>query len=336
MADYNSIKIDKSMYARPGKSLTQILEEADPSANYRGTELEGLDAFQRQLKRFDIKVKGKNSDTIEKFFHTGESAALFPEYVRRGVLTGIEQENVLNDIVATTTKIDSLDYRSIYSAMTDDDLELKVVSEGAIIPETEVKLQENLVSLKKRGRMLVSSYEALRCQRLDVFTVTLRQIGAYIGRMQLNDAVDVLINGDGNSNAAETISAATSGSVSYDDLINLWGALSPYELNTLLAPTDVVKKILAIPEMQDAAAGLNFHGTGRLVTPMGATLIHVPSIPSSCIIGLDKNYALEMVQSGDIITEYDKLINCQLERAAITTTCGFAKLFGSAVKVLTV
>lgn len=77
MADFNSIKIDKSMYARSGKNLTQQLEEMDPSANYRGTELEGLDAFQRQLKRFDIKVKGRNSDTVEKFSRQGTARRCF-------------------------------------------------------------------------------------------------------------------------------------------------------------------------------------------------------------------------------------------------------------------
>ncbi len=58
--------------------------------------------------------------------------------------------------------------------------------------------------LHKRGRMLVASYEAIRFQRLDLFSVTLRQIGAYIGRMHLEDAIGVLRNGDGNENAASS------------------------------------------------------------------------------------------------------------------------------------
>lgn len=336
MATYETIKIDKGMYAKSGKNLTQILEEIDPSSSYKGTELEGTDAFQRQLKRFDIKVRGKNSDTVEKFFQTSSSAALFPEYVRRAVITGVEQTNVIQDIVAATTKIEGLDYRSIASDPLDESHELRPVAEGAFIPETQIKIQGNLVKLFKRGRMLVSSYEALRFQRLDLFTVTLRQIGAYIGRTQLSDAVDVLINGDGNSNPAEVISVATAGKLTYDDLLNFWGKFAPYELNTLLAPTAVVKSILALPEMQDSRAGLDFHGTGKLVTPMGATLIHVPSISGNKIIGLDKNCALEMVQSGDIITDYDKLIDRQLERAAITCTAGFSKLFTGAAKVLSI
>ena len=40
--------------------LTVPLEEIDPSENYKGTEFEGLDAFQRQLKRFNIKITGNN------------------------------------------------------------------------------------------------------------------------------------------------------------------------------------------------------------------------------------------------------------------------------------
>ena len=58
--------------------------------------------------------------------------------------------------------------------------------------------------LHKRGRMLVASYEAIRFQRLDLFSVTLRQIGAYIGRMHLQDAIEVLRNGDGNQQCRDS------------------------------------------------------------------------------------------------------------------------------------
>ena len=111
MANFEKINLEKGMY-QTGRSLTEILEELDPSENYKGTSLEGLDAFSRQLKRYDIKVNGKGSDTIEKFFATSNSAALFPEYVSRAVNAGIEDADVLGDVVATVTKIDGMDYRS--------------------------------------------------------------------------------------------------------------------------------------------------------------------------------------------------------------------------------
>lgn len=323
MAFYDTLKLEKGMYG--GKGFARTLEELDPTANYTGTPLEGLDAYQRQLKRFDIRVGGAGSDCVEKFFQTSDSAALFPEYVTRAVRQGMERADLLRDIVATVTKINSMDYRTITSDPLPRDKELLPVAEGAEIPRTVVRTQENLVRLHKRGRMLVASYEALRFQKLDLFTVTLRQIGAHIARAQLEDAVAVLQNGDGNGNPAPVTEVA--GALSYKNVVNLWSALQPYELNTILGSTGAVEDVLSLKEFQDSAAGLSFQGTGKLATPLGAKLLHVPSLPGSRLIGLDKNCALEMVQAGDVVTDSDKLIDRQLERAAISVIAGFAKIF---------
>ena len=95
--------------------------------------------------------------------------------------------------------------------------------------------------------------------------------------------------------------------------------------------------MLKLTEFQNPLTGLNFQGTGKLTTPMGAKLLRTSAMTGGRLIGLDKRYALEMVQSGDgVAVEYDKLIDRQLERAAITTTCGFAKIFAEAAKVLSV
>ncbi len=333
MANFENITIEKGMYQTKG-GLTAALEKLDPSENYIGTALEGLDAFSRQLKRFDIRVSGSGSDCVEKFFQTSNSAALFPEYVSRAVAQGMERADILPNIVATVTDIEGMDYRSIASVPGDDDKELKVVNEGAYIPQTNIRTRENLVKLHKRGRMLVASYEALRFQRLDLFTVTLNQIGAYIARAQLKDAIGVLINGDGNNNAAANVNAATQGEISYGDLVKLWSNLAPYELNTILAPTAEMEKILSLSQMQDSHAGLDFQATGKMITPLGANLLHAPEMQSGKIIGLDKNCALEMVQAGGVITDYDKLIDRQLECAAVTCTAGFSKIFTEAAKTL--
>ncbi len=333
MAYFDSIRLEKGMY-NSGKGLTEVLEELDPSENYRGSSYEGLDAFQRQLKRFDIKVGGPYSDCVMKFFETSDSAALFPEYVARAVRQGVESNDKLKDIIAAKTVINGMDYRSVVSEPTDDEKALKVVAEGAALPQTNIRTSENLVKLFKRGRMLVATYEAIKFQRLDLFTVTLRQIGAHIAREQLKDAVNVIVNGDGNSNAAGTISLTTSGTLTYGDLVKLWAELSPYELNTMLASTDMMQKLVTLSEMRDSMAGLTFQGTGRMITPLGAKLLHIPSMTSGSIIGLDKNCALEMVQSGNIIMDSDKLIDRQLERASISCIAGFAKIIKDASKVL--
>ena len=339
---YDNLKLEKGMYRQEGMSFTQVLESLDPSENYRGTALEGTDAFQRQLKRFGIRAKGAGSSPVEKFFRTMDSAVLFPEYIARTVRQGMEENDILPSIVATTTVIDSMDYRSIYSNPTDADKALEDVEEGAAIPETEVKTKDHLVKLTKRGRMLVASYEALRFQKLDLFSVMLRQIGAHIHKQQLSDAVNVIVNGDGNDNAAVQYTVGTSpisgtkGTLAYDQLVEFWSQFDPYTMNTILCSTGTMTKLLKVPELQNPMTGLNFQGTGKLTTPLGAQLHRTGAVADGVIIGLDNRYALELVRAGDVLVEYDKLIDRQLERAAITAISGFGKICDGASCVLNV
>lgn len=339
---YDNLKLEKGMYRQEGMSFSQVLESLDPSENYRGTALENTDAFQRQLKRFGIRAKGAGSSPVEKFFRTMDSAVLFPEYIARTVRQGMELNDILPAITATTTVIDSMDYRSIYSEATDDDKRLCSVAEGAAIPATEVKTKEHLVKLTKRGRMLVASYEAVRFQKLDLFSVTLRQIGAYIQTMHLKDAVEVLVKGDGNNNAAASFTigdsplSGTAGTLTYQQLVEFWAQFEPYELNCFLMNTGTMVKMLGLSEFQNPLTGLNFQGTGALSTPLGAELLKANCVDAGKIIGLDRRYALEMVQAGDVSVEYDKLIDRQLERAAITSISGFGKIMPEASKVLVI
>ena len=339
---YDNLRLEKGMYRQAGKTFTQVLESLDPSENYRGTALEGTDAFQRQLKRFGIRAKGAGSSPVEKFFATMDSAVLFPEYIARTVRQGMEENDILPAIVATTTVIDAMDYRSIYSNPTDDDKALKDVAEGGEIPTTEVKTKDHLVKLTKRGRMLVASYEAIRFQKLDLFSVMLRQIGSYIQKQQVADAVKVLIDGDGNENAAVQYSvgtgpmSGTAGTLAYDQMVEFWGKFDPYTMNTILCSTDTMTKLLKIPELQNPMTGLNFQGTGKMTTPLGAQLHRTSAVADGKIIGLDNRYALELVRAGDVLVEYDKLIDRQLERAAISSISGFGKICDGAAAVLNV
>ena len=339
---YDNLKLEKGMYRQAGMSFTQVLESLDPSENYRGTALEGTDAFQRQLKRFGIRAKGAGSSPVEKFFRTMDSAVLFPEYIARTVRQGMEENDILPAIVATTTVIDAMDYRSIYSNSAEEDKTVPEVEEGGEIPATEVKTKDHLVKLTKRGRMLVASYEAIRFQKLDLFSVMLRQIGSYIQKQQVADAVKVLIEGDGNDNAAVQYAvgtepmSGTAGSLGYDQMVEFWGQFDPYTMNTILCSTGTMTKLLKIPELQNPMTGLNFQGTGKLTTPLGAQLHRTSAVADGKIIGLDNRYALELVRAGDVLVEYDKLIDRQMERAAITSISGFGKICDGAAAVLNV
>ena len=302
-----------------------------------------MDAFQRQLKRFDIRVKGAGSDCVEKFFHTTDSSVLFPEFVSRVVRQGLEEESILPAITATVTRFDGMDYRSIASVPTESEKELKRVEEGARSRRPASAPRRTWCACTSGAACWWPSYEAIRFQRLDLFSVTLRQIGAYIGRMHVQDAVDVIMKGDGNDNAAPRPSAVGDGTISgnagtltYEGLLDFWSQFDPYTMNTMLVSGDVMLAMLKMSEFQNPLTGLNFQGTGTLTTPLGAKLLRTTACPAGTLIGLDKNYALEQICGSEVTVEYDKLIDRQLERAAITSISGFAKLFDGASKVLTI
>lgn len=332
---FDNIRLEKGMYGT-GRSFTQTLEALDPTENYKGTELEGLDAYERQLKRFNIRPSGADSSVVAKFFQTSDAAVLFPEFVSRAVRYGMDEASFLPDIVAATTNIDSMDYRVMDLNMTTDNARMNVISEGETLADADFTVSDRTIRLKKRGRMLTTSYDVLRFQRLDIVSIALKRIGSYLAQSLMEDAVDVLLNGDSAeaNNGAESFTLSGD-AYTYADLIDFWGEFSPYELNTILASPNVTATLLKMPEFRDAAAGLNFHGTGKLITPFGANLIKTKCISQpDLMVGLDKNCALEMVKVGDIETDYGKLVDRQLEQIAITAITGFARILPGCVKTL--
>lgn len=330
--NYKELNIQKSLYRGCGESFAERLEKMDPTENYRGTELGHLDAFQRQLKRFDIQVGGSHSSMLEKFFQNGQSAVLFPEYLMRAIRQGMEENDPLSSIVAARTLISATDYRGL---TTNDDLEVDVTNEAAALSTTTISLKDKTTALKKRGRMLRASYEAIKFQRLDLFTLALRRIGAEIARCQMKDAVDVLVNGDGSTGSAPAKLTTAATTLSYSDLLTLWSKFTAYQMNTLLVNAKTAAAILGLSAFSDPTTGLHFQNTGKLGTPLGAEMILCDAVADGAIIALDRRYALEMVVGDAVTVDADRLIDCQLERAAVSSTAGFSMIFPDAVKVMT-
>ena len=120
--------------------------------------------------------------------------------------------------------------------------------------------------------------------------------------------------------------SGSKGTLKYDQLVEFWGQFDPFTMNTILCSTSTMTSLLKVAELQNPMTGLNFQGTGKLTTPLGAQLHRTGTVENGLIIGLDNRYALELVRAGDVLVEHDKLIDRQLERAAISTIAGFAKI----------
>jgi hypothetical protein len=315
-----------------GISLTEILEDLDPTGGDSG-----LDAFERQLALAGIRVQGGNADTIDRFFASTETAVLFPEYVSRSVRTGMTEYRALERILSSRTRIDSDVYKTLYmdeGVFTPADRRLARVGEGGELPRLEIKSSEHSVRIHKFGRYIEVTYEALRRKTTSVVSVFLSAIGYQIQKDKFEEALGVLVNGDGNSNAASVQNTAADNTLTYADLVDFSLSFQPYQMNVIIAPPAVVKTILTLDEFKDPAAGMNFQATGDLVTPFGAQLIPSSAVAANTLVGLDRRFALEEVFETGLTVETDRLIRQQLEGTAISEVAGFAKVIKEASRVL--
>lgn len=318
---YNEIKLEKSLYSITGRTFTQALEELDPDSNYTNTELSGLDAFERQLKRFDIRVSGADSDMVEKFFVTAQSAVLFPEFVRRAIKKGMDNTAITSDICAAVSRTDSSDFRGLTLTKSGSGS----VNEGSALPVTTVRLSSTSKQLKKFARILDCSYESIRKQRIDTFAVALAELGASVARELNAYALTELAYG---ITADTTVGAAPT----YAELTAFWASMSEHNMNVMVCGPALMASILALDEMKYFSC--EYLANGRVKTPYGITLVKCAQTASKTIIGLDSTCAAELILGTDVIVDVDKLISTQCDDISCSVMVGVSKLTADAVKVL--
>lgn len=316
---YRDVKLEKGMYHLAGKSFLQALEEADPVSQYAGTPLSRLDAYERQLKRFAIRVSGAECDRVEKFFTTTESAVLFPEFVRRAVMQGMES-SVLSQITAVVSRSESNRYQGCELG---DTAAYTTTTAGEAMPISTIMECADAVTLDKYGRSIHASYEAVRQQRLDVFALMLRRVGRQLADSVVRKAVSVL--------AASADNTQKSGAVTFSDLTELYGKFTSFDMKAVLASPANMAKILVMEQMIESSS----EDVTTIRLPFGTKLICCQQLEDTTVLALDTDFALEQIQSSDVVLETDKLIDRQLDSIGVSVNVGFRTLMSGAVKKLT-
>ncbi|WP_294471020.1 hypothetical protein [uncultured Ruminococcus sp.] len=318
---YDNIRLDKALYNITGKSFTQALTELDPDESYKDTELRGLDAFERQLKRFGIKVCGADSDRVEKFFVTAQSAVLFPEYVRRMIKKGIDKVCIADAVCGAVSKTDALDYRG-FSVVSESG---STAEQGGELPETVVKLSAAASDLKKFARLLSCSYEAVRKQRLEAFGIVLRELGALVGRGINTYICTELAEG-------VTPSSIAGDSITYADLAKFWSDMGDHDMDIMICSPVAMAEILALPEMKFCVS--DYMKNGRISTPYGVTLVKCAQMDSGAILGIDSTAAAELILGSDVTVDHDRLLSTQMNEISCSVLLGISKVTDGAAAVL--
>jgi len=327
------ITVDKETYLEAesrGMTLSELLEtpEYDPSPD--GSP---LDAFERQLALAGIRLGGKNPTLVDQFYQ--KAPVLMPEFMLREIKKGQAMRPELSAIVANSTTVNNNRYTPFHiDTSTTDRFSLRPVGEGSEIPQLLVTEQNHSINVPEYGLGLKASYKSLRYRTTAQFRVLLWYIGFKLQTDKIGLVANCIKDGDGNSNPAATVNAASSGTLDYDDLITLWAEFEPFEMNTIMCHISQLKAILTLDEFKDPLAGYRFQGKGELFSPLGARLVRCDEISTDLIIGLDSRFAVEEVVTQPLMVEYDKVIEQRFEEAVISESVAYAKVIQGASVIL--
>jgi hypothetical protein len=253
----------------------------------------------------------------------------------REIKKGQSMRPELSSIIANSTTVNNNRYTPFHiDTSSTDRFSLRPIGEGSEIPQLHVTEQNHSINVPEYGLGLKASYKSLRYRTTAQFRVLLWYIGFKLQTDKLGLIVNCIKDGDGNSNPASTVNAASSGSLTYDDLITLWAEFEPFEMNTIICHISKLKTVLTLDEFKDPLAGYRFQGKGELFSPLGARLVRCDEVPTDLVIGLDSRFAIEEVVTQPLMVEYDKVIEQRFEEAVISESVAYAKVIRGASVIL--
>jgi len=101
--------------------------------------------------------------TVERFFQSDPNAKwLFPDMVREAVVAGLRRKPKYPELIIRDEPVTSTAYDVPFVTESEENEEMRTVSEGAAIPESEIMYGDRVVKLDKKGRGIIASYEAVR------------------------------------------------------------------------------------------------------------------------------------------------------------------------------
>lgn len=217
---------------------------------------------------------------------------------------------------------------------------LKDSAEAATIEEGSVSYGSKDVKLRKKGRAIKITYEAIQYNSLSLVQLFFEDAGRILGHSLNSMGIDTLINGDvaGGSEAAAVVGVEnTTNKITWFDIARLaiQGALIGRTFTQVIGNATTALNYLNLPEIKDKQSGMPLLNT-RLKSPltMPEDLFVSPGVPTNQMIFQDPSMSMVQLTAMPLMVETEKIISKQLENSVATITTGFAKLQRNASVIL--
>ena len=345
--------------AQAGISLSTYLNNkyADIVEKYNGE----LDAFDIALLSKGIIVKdnlefGIQSSSMMTFFTTDENKMLFPEFMVRQLRQISGMPSIINEIVASTRVITGDAAKQVVldlsntpaGAKNKQALKKRRIAEGANIPVATLKLGEIAIKIYKYGIGVKATYEVLRRTTIDMFRKQMELVSLQAGYDEVGAVVEVIVEGDGNTNPAKVYQAtelnpqAEEGKIDEITLVKFLVKQAPFNYDTILVDEEIYTQICTILLDKNLTNAINprvnFEFPQGLLSNLRVIYsedLGLTGDGKHQIIGLAKKYAIEKtVEAGSIINEVSKTVENQTQLAVMTENAGFNKIDARASAIL--
>lgn len=338
----NSKVIDLYMQ---GKSLNDAIRTVHEdeiqdvvSKNERLKELTPLNLVMRDAGINKYSTVGELMNTAYTSGGLESNEWLFPAFVETTIREAIYADDILSYLCNTTIGVDSNIVKSATLDLLSDKNKRSVkkmrIAEGADLPTAKISIGEKAINLWKHGRAIEMTYETVRRMRIDLFTKQMGAIVKDITFQNFDAAVDVLVNGDGNANAATKIAtldnlAALTGESLASAMIDYWFE-NHYIANTLTMNKEKFKKLVGMTFDSSLTPG----ATARLsfnIPQIGAQTVtilcgDVPQIGSKDVI-LMSNKDMSLIryeENGSNIQENQSFARNQTNLLTVSENSGYA------------
>jgi hypothetical protein len=297
----------------------------------------------------DLGISGNT--TIQNLQTTvGAPNWLLPEWIAQ-VMVKDNDASILSYICSAPTPVSSDSIRAPYvdfkgNAANKKTITRKRIAEGGEIPVGIIGVGSTAITLYKKGAGIEQTYESIKHFTLELMALALRRIASDDAKTKVDDAVDVIVSGDGNDNAITEFTAktATANTITADELmtygLKFWSDTGLI-VDTIVADEDFYN---AIHKMQyDTTKGFGASSKLTFATPQfdfsKCSLIKA-SVPQTSasknrIVLMNKELAIkEYIDSTSLVREVATNILNQTKLATFTEISGFGLFDKTARKAI--
>lgn len=255
------------------------------------------------------------------------------------------------EVLAGNQGVDGNAVRSLYlTEPTAAQKRYSRVGEKSPIPTISIDVGAHTIDMYKFGYGVELSYEVMRRESLDRLAKIIQLVSVQTEIDKLAVIIDVMVNGDGNSNTAATSfnlttedSGTTANNPTFKALVN-WALEweNPYTLTHVLSQKAYASQLMLLN-----SGSANLPRTtvpapvGFQVTPinrnlqMGIRLGVTSAAPANKWLGFDRRFAVQRYfEVGADIRESQRWMDTQREVFYFTEVEGFQVLSKNAVKIL--